>query len=226
MTGLLLLAAGSGERLGADVPKALVEIAGDSMIGHCLGTAAGLHWLNEIVLVAPASEVAGLAQEVGSRFPGVTVVAGGASRDASVRAGLAAISPQTEHVLIHDAARPFAPVEVYDRVRETLTLGARAVVPALPVTDTIKLVDHGVVEQTLPRERLVAVQTPQGFHVGTLLRAHAARSGAVTDDAMLVERSGVPVVVVAGSQYAVKITTPFDLRIAESLARPDGTMPT
>ncbi len=226
MTGMLLLAAGSGQRLGADVPKALVQIAGDSMIGHCLRTADDLQWLTDVVLVAPAAEVGALVKQVGRRFPGVRVVAGGASRDASVREGLAALSPQTEHVLIHDAARPFAPAGVYDRVRQALELGARAVVPALAVTDTIKLVDNGVVERTLPRERLVAVQTPQGFHVQTLLRAHAVRTGAVTDDAMLVEQSGVQVVVVEGSQYSVKITTPLDLRIAAWLASPDGTMPT
>lgn len=208
MIGLILVAAGSGQRLGAQVPKALVPVAGDTLIGHCLRTAAQIPELTQIVVVAPPG--------VGS-LPGVTVVAGGATRDASVRAGLAALAPEIGAVLIHDAARPFAPAAVYERVIAALQAGAAAVVPALPVADTIKRVAAGVVVESLDRSELVAVQTPQGFAVPQLRAAHEAQTAAVTDDAMLMEQAGVPVHVVEGSDHAFKITTPFDLAVARAM---------
>lgn len=210
MIGLVLVAAGSGQRLGADVPKALVQVAGDTLIGHCLATAARVPAITQVVVVAPASEVPALQAALA-----VTVVPGGATRDESVRAGLAAVD--ASHVLVHDAARPFTPPEVYERVIAALRDGATAVVPGLPVADTIKRVHDGVVQQTLDRSELVAVQTPQGFRRSDLLAAHAAQTENVTDDAMLMEQAGVPVQVVAGSDHAFKITTPFDLAVARAL---------
>lgn len=208
MIGLILVAAGSGQRLGADVPKALVRVAGDTLIGHCLQTAAQIPELTQIVVVAPPG--------IGP-LPDVNVVAGGATRDASVRAGLDALDPATTAVLVHDAARPFAPAAVFERVIAALQAGAVAVVPALPVTDTIKRMHDGVVVESLDRAELVAVQTPQGFQVAQLRAAHDAQSSAVTDDAMLMEQLGVPVHVVEGSDHAFKITTPFDLAMARAL---------
>ena len=148
---------------------------------------------------------------------GVTVVAGGATRDASVRAGLLALPEAVDTVLIHDAARPFTPVEVYERVIAALDTGADAVIPAVPVADTIKRVADGIVMATLDRADLVAVQTPQGFRVATLRAAHEQQTHTVTDDAMLVETMGVPVHVVAGSHDAFKITTAFDLTVARAM---------
>lgn len=221
MTGLLLVAAGSGQRLGATVPKALVEVAGDTMIGHCLRTVTGVDRLDDVVVVAPAAHAAALSDQLADRFPGVRVVVGGPTRDASVREGLAALPAHTEFVLIHDAARPFVPAEVFDRVLDALAQGGDAVVPGVPVADTVKVVREGVVQRTLPREELVAVQTPQGFRRSTLVAAHEHRGAAVTDDAMLVEQAGGAVLVVEGSAYSFKITTRFDLRMAESIRTVD-----
>lgn len=216
MNGLVLVAGGSGHRLGAGVPKALVEVAADNLIGHCLRRIEQVHGLHHTVVVAPAEQVAAVTESVSSRFE-VTVVAGGPTRDVSVRAGLAALPPATRNVLIHDAARPFTPPEVFEAVLAALVAGAQAVIPALPVVDTIKLVRAGVVQRTVPRDDLVAVQTPQGFHVAALLAAHAAQTADVTDDAMLMEQAGVAVQVVRGSELAFKITTPFDLRVAQAM---------
>ncbi|MEZ5186987.1 MAG: 2-C-methyl-D-erythritol 4-phosphate cytidylyltransferase [Candidatus Nanopelagicales bacterium] len=215
MTALVIVAAGSGQRLGAGIPKALVSVAGDSLLGHCLRTAAAVTRLSQTVVVAPADRATDVRTSIAGRYPTVTVVPGAATRDASVRAGLATVADT--RVLIHDAARPFAPAEVFDRVLDALEQGAEAVVPALAVSDTIKQVHAGFVTKTLVREELMAVQTPQGFLVEELLQAHAARSGDVTDDAMLLEQAGVPVQVVAGSHHGFKITTGFDLRLAEAM---------
>lgn len=210
MIGLILVAAGSGQRLGADVPKALVQVAGDSLLGHCLATASQVPEITDVVVVAPSSEVADL------QALAPTVVAGGATRDASVRAGLDALQHAT-HVLVHDAARPFTPADVFHRVITELRAGAVAVVPALPVADTIKRVHGDVVVESLDRSELVAVQTPQGFRLAELRAAHAQQGGDVTDDAMLMERAGHAVRVVPGSDHAFKITTPFDLAVARAM---------
>jgi 2-C-methyl-D-erythritol 4-phosphate cytidylyltransferase len=170
----------------------------------------------------------------GGAIPEMTVVRGGASRADSVRAALDALQPGTMHVLVHDAARPFTPAEVFLRVAEALRHGAAAVIPAVPVVDTVKSVaptsGHQadlageVVTGTPARELLRAVQTPQGFDAETLLKAHLAaqawpeeRAAAITDDAMLVESIGLPVYVVPGDPRSLKITTPLDLHVAEAL---------
>lgn len=216
VTSLILVAAGSGERLGAGVPKALVTVAGDSLIGHCLTVARQVPEITHIVVVAPE----GQREVLSSALGGVEVVAGGATRDESVRAGLAALPTGTQFVLVHDAARPFTPPEVFRRVHEALLDGAVAVIPAVAVVDTIKRVHHGQVVETVDRSELVAVQTPQGFRVPDLQAAHEAQRQAVTDDAMLLEQLGVPVVVVEGSNDSFKITTPFDLAVARAMKEP------
>lgn len=212
MTGLVLVAAGSGQRLAAGVPKALVEVAGQTLIGHCLATVRELPAISAVVVVVPADQVEAVAATV----PDAVVVAGGASRDASVRNGLAALG-SCDHVLIHDAARPFTPVDVFARVIDRLRAGAVAVIPGLPVVDTIKRVRDGRVLATVDRADLVSVQTPQGFRVSDLVAAHAARTGEVTDDAMLMEQAGHPVDVVEGATDAFKITTQFDLAMARAM---------
>ena len=140
------------------------------------------------------------------------MVDGGSSRSASVRNGLVAVSDQATHVLIHDAARPLVGPEVVSRVTNELTAGAEAVVPVVPVTDTLRSVDGGTVD----RDRLVGVQTPQGFRLSTLLAAHG-RGQDATDDAAIIEQGGIPVVHVEGSPRNIKITVPDDLVVAEAL---------
>ncbi len=212
MTALILVAAGSGSRLAAGVPKALVEVGWRSLLQHCLDTAGAVGRIRQIVVVVPDAQV----QQVSAGLAGqpVEVVAGGATRDASVRAGLTQVVD--DEVLVHDAARPFVPAEVYERVIDALAQG-QAVIPAIAVADTIKRVRDGVVVETPPREHLVAVQTPQGFRTSTLRAAHRSGDADVTDDAMRLERAGIEVRVVDGDARGFKITTPFDLAVATAM---------
>lgn len=145
------------------------------------------------------------------------VVAGGATRSASVRAGLAAVPPDAERVLVHDAARPLAPARLWRAVVAALDEGAEAVVPVVPVVDTLREVGGGTVD----RDRFVAVQTPQGFRADALRRAHDGEPEG-TDDASLVERAGGTVVVVAGEPANRKLTTPADLVALRALAEEEG----
>jgi 2-C-methyl-D-erythritol 4-phosphate cytidylyltransferase len=148
----------------------------------------------------------------------VIVVAGGAERQASVAAALAAVPAGPEIVLVHDAARALTPPELVESVAEAVRAGHDAVIPVLPVVDTIKDVGAGeVVLGTVDRSALRAVQTPQGFRRSVLAAAHAAAGDPLTDDAGLVEKLGIPVVCVPGSEYALKVTRPFDLALAEHL---------
>jgi 2-C-methyl-D-erythritol 4-phosphate cytidylyltransferase len=146
----------------------------------------------------------------------VTVVHGGVLRSDSVRCGLAAVPRDAEIVVIHDAARPLAPADLFERVIEAVRSGADGAVPALPVVDTVKRVDGDVVVETLDRDELVAVQTPQAFRGGVLRRAHRDEPDA-TDDAALVEQYGGKVVVVAGDTRAAKLTDVADLERLEGL---------
>jgi 2-C-methyl-D-erythritol 4-phosphate cytidylyltransferase len=212
---LVIVAGGSGQRLGASVPKGLVEVAGRSLIEHCLDIASTCPQIDQKVVVAPSGHIEAVRAVVGDA---AAVVAGGGSRDESVRKGLAVLDPQVRWVLIHDAARPFTPRAVFESVLSALAAGAEAVVPGLPMADTIKTVTDGHVGRTIPRQDLIAVQTPQGFALEPLRAAHRMQSGEVTDDAQLMEQAGVPIAVVPGSPLAFKITTGFDLRVAEAMA--------
>jgi len=221
--GVIVVAAGSGSRLGASVPKAFVPLAGVPLLGHALRGVLACAAVSEVVLVVPASHVESaqaiaeaVCREVGPAGA-VTVVVGGAERGDSVASGLGALSAGVEVVLVHDAARCLTPVEVFDRVVAAVTAGAVAVVPGTAVVDTVKQVDvDGLVVATPDRSSLRAVQTPQGFRRDVLVRAHAASSDA-TDDAGLVERLGEPVLVVDGDVRAFKVTTPADLETAARL---------
>ncbi|WP_462419053.1 2-C-methyl-D-erythritol 4-phosphate cytidylyltransferase [Kytococcus sp. Marseille-QA3725] len=227
--GVVVVAAGAGTRLGADVPKAFVEVEGASLLVHALQGVRGSGLAREVVVVAPAGWeerahgcllAAGLDHE---RVRAV-VVTGGAERTDSVAAGLGALSGEVGCVLVHDAARCFAPPEVFRRVAGAVHGGAAAVVPGVLVVDTIKVVepaedgsaDAERVRSTPARSSLRAVQTPQGFRRAVLERAHAtgASGAAATDDALLVEQLGEEVVVVPGDPRAAKITTPQDLLVA------------
>jgi 2-C-methyl-D-erythritol 4-phosphate cytidylyltransferase len=221
----LVPAAGRGERLGADVPKALVSVRGEPLLTHALRGLFQSEAVHNAVVAAPPGELRGVTDAVvrlGSEYADRTlVVPGGVDRTDSVRLALEyAIEqlPPFGVVLVHDAARAFTPPELIRAVVAAVRAGSPAVVPVLPVADTIKLLDAaGMVITTQDRSALGAVQTPQGFTVELLLRAHQAvePGQGSTDDAGLVERLGEPVSTVAGHPYAMKITTPFDLAIAE-----------
>ncbi len=174
-------------------------------------------------LVETATTLLSTTSLTGGSMPPVPVhvVVGGAERTDSVRAGIAA-APDAAFYLVHDAARALTPPELIARVAAALQAGSQAVVPALPVVDTVKSVDDaGIVTGTPDRAHLRAIQTPQGFAADLLRRAYATDDGA-TDDAGLVERLGVAVRTVPGDPLAFKITTPLDLHLAEALLA-DGT---
>lgn len=217
------MAAGSGTRLGADRPKAFVEVAGQTLLEHAVDTAVAAG-ADAVVVVAPVTHLdqarMSLERRSGLGRPELIVVAGGAERSDSVAAGLAALDrPDIDVILVHDAARAFTPAEVYGRVIDAVRAGADAAIPALPVVDTIKVVDdEGVVRSTPDRASLRAVQTPQGFGAEVLRAAHADGRHA-TDDAALVEAMGRRVVVVDGHPDAFKVTTPADLVGAEGAFR-------
>ena len=211
----VLVAAGSGERLGAGVPKAFCEVGGRTLLEHAAARFAAHPQVRELCVVAPAARTAEAA-----RLTGATVVPGGATRQASVLAGLAALPPDVEFVLVHDVARPFVPDAVITAVLAALGAGADGAIPVVPLHDTIRRVDAaGAFVEVVDRSTLVAVQTPQGFRRSTLLAAHeAGRELAVTDDAALIEAQGGRVVAVPGDDAAFKITRPWDLTVAEAVA--------
>ncbi|CRK61175.1 2-C-methyl-D-erythritol 4-phosphate cytidylyltransferase [Alloactinosynnema sp. L-07] len=216
----LVPAAGRGERLGAAVPKALVEVRGEPLLIHAVRGLLDAGRVRHVVVAAPANLVDATAKLLADAGLAADVVAGGADRTASVGLALRhalGVIPDTSVVLVHDAARAFTPPSVIRAVVDAVEAGARAVIPVLPMADTVKQVDaDGVVVATPDRSALRIVQTPQGFDTATLVAAHALADSA-TDDAGLVERLGVPVATVPGHAYAMKITTPFDLVVAEAI---------
>jgi 2-C-methyl-D-erythritol 4-phosphate cytidylyltransferase len=167
-----------------------------------------------VILVLPAGD--GATGSRRNRWDADVVVEGGSSRSASVRAGLGCVPPDAAVVVVHDAARPLAEPELWSRVIDAVRAGADGAVPAVAVTDTVKLVEPGGMLTTLDRSRLVAVQTPQAFTAAALRSAHAGEEDA-TDDAALVEGHGGRVVVVDGAATNIKVTTPADLTVAAAL---------
>jgi 2-C-methyl-D-erythritol 4-phosphate cytidylyltransferase len=213
----IVAAAGSGLRLGADLPKALVPLAGRPLVCWAVD-ALRAGGAAEVVVAVPPAERKAFA----TALAGVRLVDGGSSRTASVRATLAVIGPEVDAVLVHDAARPLTPPQVVARVLTALGGGARAVVPVLPVVDTTVVVDEaGLVVDAVPRAPLRRVQTPQGFDRATLAGAYAALApdADLTDDAAVVRAAGVPVVTVEGDERAAKVTVPHDLAMAEFQVR-------
>jgi 2-C-methyl-D-erythritol 4-phosphate cytidylyltransferase len=208
-------AAGSGERLAAGAPKAFVNLTGRPMLEYALRGLRDSGVVDDIVVAVPPNRT----DQAKLVFGGdAVIVAGGADRTESVRLALAAVG-DAEFVLVHDAARALTPPSLIARVVAALQSGHAAVVPALPVNDTIKAVDaNGVVLSTPERAGLRAVQTPQGFQTELLRRAYErAGAGGFTDDASMVEMIGIQVQVVEGDPLAFKITTPTDLLLAEAL---------
>lgn len=215
--GVVIVAGGAGTRLGAELPKAFVCVGGRSLLSYAVERVAQIPHLAQVVIVAPQGHATPAAMADVSMPEGTVVVPGGAERSDSVRAGLAALDPACDVVLIHDAARCLTPVPVFERVVAAVRAGAAGAVPGLPVIDTIKSVDaDGVITGTPDRAALRAVQTPQGFDA-TVLRTAYASGLSATDDAALVEAIGHHVRVVDGDPMAFKITTPEDLARAERL---------
>jgi 2-C-methyl-D-erythritol 4-phosphate cytidylyltransferase len=224
MTVALIVAAGSGERLRAGRPKALVELRGRPLVQWSIDALLSVAEVERIVVALPA----GTELPSGASTPRVSSVPGGSSRSDSVRRALAAAGAVSEGlgmdlVLVHDAARPLLAGALAESVIGALARDhdADAAIAALPVTDTIKRVDGtGAVLETLDRGELWAVQTPQVFRRGVLERAlevSAEELASATDDALLVERAGGRVIVVPASDENLKVTTPMDLRVAELL---------
>jgi 2-C-methyl-D-erythritol 4-phosphate cytidylyltransferase len=216
MAVALIVAAGSGERLGSDRPKALVSLAGRPMLEWSVETLRALDAVQQIVVALPAAELAAAPA-------GTVAVAGGAARSHSVREALRAAG-DGDPVIVHDAARPLAHAELFERaLAELQSSGADAAIAAAPVADTIKEVgpDGRTVARTLERGRLWAVQTPQVFRRAALERALIGADDELlenaTDDAWLIERAGGVVRVVEASARNMKITTRTDLLVAERL---------
>jgi 2-C-methyl-D-erythritol 4-phosphate cytidylyltransferase len=208
---VLIPAAGLGTRLGGGTPKALRELAGESLLSHALRRILAAPSVGAVIVAAPDGCPA---------LPGVTVVPGGPTRQASVASALAAVPERFEIVLIHDAARALAPTALVEAVAAAVRAGADAVIPVLPVVDTVKEVAaSGAVVGTVDRSVLRVVQTPQGFRRSVLAAAHAAATDDHTDDAGMVEKLGVPVLTVPGDEAAFKITRPLDLVLAEALCK-------
>ena len=215
--GLIVPAAGRGERLGAGVPKALLPLAGQPLLVHAVRGALSSRVVDVVVVAAPADRVDEVRGLLAGEATELRVVRGGADRRESVARALAELPPEVDTVLVHDAARCLTPPAVFAAVAAALAGGAAAVVPAVPVADTVKRVADGVVVGTPDRDTLRAVQTPQGFRRDVLEQAHATEPGAATDDAGLVERLGYQVSVVAGHEEAFKITRSLDLVLAEAI---------
>ena len=208
----VLVAAGRGERLGEDRPKAFVRLGGLPMLAEPLRRLDESEWVDAVVVVAPPEweePAILLAEEIGASKV-TACVTGGETRTESVRAGVAEVPDDAAVILVHDAARPVLPDEVIGRVIAALGDGYDGAVPALPVSDTVKRIDGDVVVETLDRAALVTVQTPQAF-VAPVLRASVESAESSTDCASLVERCGGRVRIVQGDERLLKVTTRADL---------------
>jgi 2-C-methyl-D-erythritol 4-phosphate cytidylyltransferase len=215
----VLVAAGRGERLGGNRPKAFANLAGRPLLAESLERLEGSEWIDAIVIVAaeeweePSILV---AEEIGAGKVSACVT-GGAARADSVRIGVAEVPEEAAVVLVHDAARPLLPEDVVERVLAPLGEGWDGAVPGLPVSDTLKRTQGGAVMETVDRSGLYAVQTPQAFVAPTFRQAIAAFDGSPTDCAGFVEAGGGRVKVVEGDSRLVKVTAPEDLLLVERL---------
>jgi len=217
-TWALIAAAGSGERLGIDRPKAFAALGGRPLLAESLERLERCELVDAIVVAAPPDweEPSILLAEELAASKVVACVTGGATRAESVAAALAEVPEDALVVLVHDAARPLVDDGLVKRLLVSLGEGYDGAVPVLPVADTLKRVRDGAVEETVEREGLVAAQTPQAFLAPTLRRAFSQELGSATDCASLVERVGGRVAVVDGDPRLLKITTPADLALVES----------
>lgn len=240
----LIAAAGRGTRLGADLPKAFVTLRGRSLVERSIAAMMTAEVVDDIIVLVSADMVDYATELLGKRgilgrkgetdasspHPSVRIVRGGGERAESVWSGLRSIKEDDGVVLVHDAARALTPPGLIVRVARKVREGAPAVIPVMPVTDTIKEVAGDRVAGTPDRSRLRAVQTPQGFDLRALREANQAYFGSgdpefmATDDASLMEWFGTPVSCVAGDPMAFKVTTPVDLVLARTIV--DAAEPT
>jgi 2-C-methyl-D-erythritol 4-phosphate cytidylyltransferase len=222
-TWAVIVAAGSGDRLAADRPKAFARLGDRPLLAESLERLDRSDWVDGIVVACPEGweePAILLAEELGASKV-AQAVTGGASRAESVHLGVNEVPPDAVALLVHDAARPLLAEEVISRVLEPLGEGWDGVVPALPVADTIKRVEGDAVAETLARDGLVAAQTPQAFAAGVLRAALAREVDGASDCASLVEASGGRVKVVDGDPRLLKVTTAVDLRVVETLLGDD-----
>jgi 2-C-methyl-D-erythritol 4-phosphate cytidylyltransferase len=218
----VLAAAGRGERLGSDRPKAFARLGGRPLLAESLERLEGSDWVDFIVIAAPAEweePAILLAEELGAGKVS-SVVTGAASRSESVREALAEVADDAAVVLVHDAARPLVPEQVIERVLAPLSEGWDGVVPGLPFSDTVKRVEGDRVLETLPRGELTAVQTPQAFLASILREALREDVANASDCSSLVEARGGRVKVVQGDRRLLKVTSPEDLAVVEAWLEP------
>jgi 2-C-methyl-D-erythritol 4-phosphate cytidylyltransferase len=212
----IIPAAGSGVRLGADVPKAFLELGGLSLLTRsalAMSTVADI-----LIIAAPVDELDEASTQVAQVDAEIHIVAGGEHRQESVANALRMIPEDVSIVLVHDAARPLVPIEVTQNVVAAVRNGAKAVIPVLSLVDTIKRVNNnGIAIETVDRNQLRRVQTPQGFDRATLDLAYQNPEVVATDDAGLMDALGIPVLTVAGDERSLKITTMSDVQHALSL---------
>jgi 2-C-methyl-D-erythritol 4-phosphate cytidylyltransferase len=214
----VLAAAGRGERLGSDRPKAFARLGGRPLLAESLERLEASAWIDRIVIAAPPEweePCILVAEEIGAGKVG-SVVTGGAARSESVRLALAEVPDDAAAVLVHDAARPLLPDAVIERVLAPLSEGWDGVVPFVTVPDTVKKVEHDRVVETLPRDELVAVQTPQAFIPPVLRDALSGEVSSASDCSSLVEARGGRVKVVEGDRRLLKVTDAEDLALVES----------
>ena len=215
---VVLLAAGRGERLGADQPKAFVELAGKSLLEHSIYRALATKNLRQLIIAVPEShlsQILELENQLDAQGVDIRVVVGGATRQQSVSEALAVLAGGIDIVLVHDSARALTSTDLFNRVSDAVFENQIGVIPALPVADTIKKYRGDLVEETIDRAELIRAQTPQGFPTELLVKAHVGASSDYTDDASLVQAFGGTVMMVAGEEVAMKITTAEDLETAQ-----------
>ena len=212
----IIPAAGSGVRLGADVPKAFLALGGLSLLTR---SALAMSAVADVLIVsAPADSLAEASAQLAQVDAEIHIVAGGEHRQESVANALRMVPEDVSIVLVHDAARPLVPIEVIQHVVAAIRNGAKAVIPVLPLVDTIKRVNNqGIAIETVDRNQLRCVQTPQGFDRATLDVAYQNPEVVATDDAGLMDALGIPVLTVAGDERSLKITTMSDVQHALSL---------
>lgn len=216
----LVAAAGRGERLGANIPKALLRISGRPLLAFALQTVDACDELEAVVVAAPPDRLDEIADVAKVSAKLMDVVEGGETRNASIRNALEVVPEEFDAVVCHDVARPFASPALFTAVLTALD-HADGAVPTLPVHDTVKRMDGKDIGETLPRDGLVLAQTPQAFRRQVLEAAHraaAAEGFEGTDDAALVERAGYRLASVPGDPSNLKLTTAADLRVATALA--------
>jgi len=218
-TDAVIVAAGRGVRLGGAMPKQFLPLGERTIVAHSIDAFLAHPAIRRVVVAIGAGDAAAFAKAVGERSAAVCTVTGGETRQASVHAALAALDDDPPaRVLVHDAARPFVSAALVDRVIAALDVH-EAVVPGVPVADTLKRAAHAIVAETVPRDGLFAIQTPQGFHFPALLAAHRRMTAMATDDGGVMEAAGHAVALVEGERGNYKITTAEDLAAAQAAVR-------